>query len=431
MTGPSHTAAAAAQVVVVSGASQVATCAPDASEEVGLIVGGAVAIDGERILAVGTKAEVAAAVGDRPTLELDAAGGTVIPGYIDPHTHLIFAGDRSHEFFARAQGMDEERMRALGIAFDVPASIAANRGLSVEALVAASLPRLRRMLACGTTTIETKSGYGLDPESDRCSLLAARRLAELVPVEISTTYLGAHTVPPDSTRERFLDEVVEEVLPRVAEEGLAEFCDVYCDPNVFDLEETARVLRRADDLRLKLKMHVDAKTNIGGTRLAAEMRATSVDHVNYTTRDDFRALATAGTVAVTFPGFDHIVAHPARTDIEAVRESGVTLAIGTDLCPVCWLESMQLASSFGCRSNRMSPQEALRASTINAAKAIDRAHEIGSIEPGKQADLVILDVPSYEQAMFRFGVNSVAKVIKKGRLVVDRSGVGDETAAHP
>lgn len=407
------------QILLISGAAQVVTCACPPEEGVGAVHKGVIALAGERIIAVGTRAEVDTQIAGRPYKEIDAEGGTVIPGYVDCHTHLIFAGDRSHEYFSRAQGMDDAAMHAAGIAFDVQASVAANRGLSVEALVAASLPRLKRMLAAGTTTLETKSGYGLDPESDCRSLLAAKRLAELVPVEIAATYLGAHALPPGAAKDRFLGEVLEEGLPQVSTEGLAEFCDVYCDPNVFSLKETEMVLRRASDLGLKLKLHVDAKHNIGGTRLAAEMGAVSVDHVNYTTLDDFRALAAAGTVAVTFPGFDYIVDHPARTDIRAARETGVTVAVGTDLCPVCWLESMQLASAIGCRSNRMTPAEALRAATINAAMAIGRAEKIGSLVPGKQADIVVLDVPSYEHAMFRFGVNSVAKVIKKGRLVVN------------
>lgn len=405
-------------MTLITGAAQVATCAGDFG--VGLIEQGVVAIEGETILAIGSRAEVEPQLAGREVLEIDAAGGTVIPGYVDCHTHLIFAGDRSHEYFARARGMSEADMRAAGIPFDVQASVAMNRGLSVDELVNASLPRLRRMIESGTTTLETKSGYGLDPGTDIRSLRAARRLAELLPVEILSSYLGAHALPPGATKERFLEEVLNEGLPQVSGEGLAEFCDVYCDPNVFDLKETERVLRRATDLGLKLKLHVDAKNNIGGTRLAAEMGAVSCDHVNHTTEADFRALADAGTVAVTFPGFDFIINHSSPTNMQVVRNSGVTLALGTDLCPVCWLESMQVAVALGCRINRMTPEESLRGATIHAAAALGLADRIGSLDPGKQADIVILDVPSFEQAAFRFGTNSVAKVIKKGHVVVDR-----------
>jgi imidazolonepropionase len=407
-----------APVTLITGAAQVVTCAGD--HGVGLIENGVVAIDGETILAVGTQAVVMSALGDRRVQPLDAFGGAVIPGYVDCHTHLIFAGDRRHEYFARMRGLDDAGLRAAGIPFDVPVSIAANRGLSVDELVNASLPRLRRMLESGTTTLETKSGYGLTPDSDIRSLRAARRLAELLPVEIVSSYLGAHVLPPGATKERFLDEVLNEGLSQASSEGLAEFCDVYCDPHVFDLKETERVLRRASDLGLKLKLHVDAKNNIGGTRLAAEMGAVSCDHVNHTSAADFRALADAGTVAVTFPGFDFIVNHASPTSMQAVRDSGVTLALGTDQCPVCWLESMQVAAALGCRINRMTPEESLRGATIHAAAALGLDHRIGSLEPGKQADIVILDVPSFEQAAFRFATNSVAKVIKKGRVVVDR-----------
>ncbi|MBK8526147.1 MAG: imidazolonepropionase [Rubrivivax sp.] len=407
-----------APVTLITGAAQVVTCA--GRHGVGLIENGVIAIEDETILAVGSRDDVMSALGDRGIQPLDANGGAVIPGYVDCHTHLIFAGDRRHEYFARMRGLDDAGLRAAGIPFDVPVSIAANRELSVDELVNASLPRLRRMLESGTTTLETKSGYGLTPDSDIRSLRAARRLAELLPVEIVSSYLGAHVLPPGATKERFLDEILNEGLPQVSSQGLAEFCDVYCDPHVFDLKETERVLRRASDLGLRLKLHVDAKNNIGGTRLAAEMGAVSCDHVNHTTTADFRALADAGTVAVTFPGFDFIVNHSSPTSIQAVRDSGVTLALGTDQCPVCWLESMQLAVALGCRINRMTPEESLRGATIHAAAALGLAHRIGSLEPGKQADIVILDVPSFEQAAFRFATNSVAKVIKKGRVVVDR-----------
>ncbi|MCC7041811.1 MAG: imidazolonepropionase [Burkholderiales bacterium] len=379
-----------------------------------------VALEGETILAVGSSVDVMRGIGERSVRTIDADGGTVIPGYVDCHTHLVFGGDRSREYFARMRGLDDAGLRAEGVPFDVPASIARNRDLSVDDLVMASLPRLRRMLEAGTTTLETKSGYGLTPDSDIRSLEAARELGKLVPVEIVASYLGAHIVPPSSTKERFLSEILEEALPRVASRQLAEFCDVYCDPNVFNLKDTERVLRRASELGFKLKLHVDAKNNIGGTRLAAEMGAASCDHVNHTTVEDFRALAAAGTVAVTFPGFDFIVNHRSPTNINAVRASGVTLAVGTDQCPVCWLESMQVATALGCRINRMTPEEALRGGTIHAAMALGLHHRLGSLEPGKQADLVILDVPSFEQAAFRFATNCVAKVIKKGRVVVDR-----------
>ena len=412
---------AAPPLRLMTGASQVVTCEPSADCAVGVIDGGVIALEGERILCVGKRDEVLSRLRGRDYTEIDAAGGTIIPGYVDCHTHLIFAGDRHQEYFARNSGMDDAQMRRAGVPYDVPASIAANRGLSVDALVEVSLPRLRRMLANGTTTLETTSGYGLDPESDVRSLQAAKRLAELLPVEIATTYLGAHVVPPDTTRARYLGDVLNIGIPRMASEGLAEFCDVYCDPNVFNVDETRQVLERAADHGLKLKLHLDAKTRTGGAQLAADMGAVSVDHVNYTSLQDMRALAAAGTVAVTFPGFDFVVRHARPFDMREARKAQLTVALGTDLCPVCWMESMQTTGSFACRMNRMTAAEALLGSTLHAAAALGRADRIGSIAAGKQADLLILNVPSFEQATFRFGVNSVAKVFKKGSLAVDNS----------
>lgn len=405
---------AAADLLIV-GARQVVLCDPTRPDGIGVVEGGCVAVRGEVIAAVGSAAELAPLQGPQTRI-IDAAGGIVTPGLVDCHTHLIFEGDRAGEYFHRAEGLDDDALTRAGIVWGVPASQAVNGGLAAERLAATAIGRARKMLAAGTTTLETKSGYGLDHDSDIASLEAARLVAERTGLEIVGTYLGAHA-RPQSQVERYLDTMIAETIPAVAERGLAEFCDVYVDPDVFTLAECRRVLAAAADVGLGAKLHTDARVNIGGARLAAEMGAASVDHGNMLSDEDLRVLADAGTSVAFFPGFDWAVGHPRPVDGHRFACSGVNVAVATDLCPVCWHLSQQMSMGFACRLSGLSAREALLGATLNAAKAIRRDDRIGSITPGKQADLVIFDVPDYRQIPFRFGANSAAVVIKKGRVV--------------
>lgn len=407
---------------VILGASQLVLCDPSRPDGIGVVEEGCLAISGDTIAAVGTRAEIEALKGPG-TRVIDAKGGTVTPGLIDCHTHLIFEGDRSVEYFARARGLDDQGLTEAGMVWGVPASQQINISIPVEQLVSSALPRARRMLAAGTTTIETKSGYGLDHDSDLASLVAARLVAELTGLEIIGTYLGAHHRPRDNA-DRYLDQIIAETLPAVAEKSLADFCDVYVDPNVFTVAECARVLAKAADLGLGLKLHTDARVSIGGARLAAEMRATSVDHCNMLDDGDLRALNDAGTVVAFFPGFDWAVGHPRPVDGRKLIASGATVAIGTDLCPVCWHLSQQMSAGYACRQSGLSPEEAFLGVTHNAARALGRDAVIGTLAPGKQADIAIFDVPDFRQIMFRFGSNLASCVIKKGSILVG-DGVDD------
>ena len=405
--------------LVITGARQVVLCDPAKPDGIGVIDNGCIAVRGETILAVGTAAEIAALCGETTSI-VDAGGGVVTPGLVDCHTHLIFAGDRSHEYYKRTGGLDDRGLTAAGVAWGVPASRPLNAGLSVEDFVDASLSRAQTMLRSGTTTLETKSGYGLDHASDIDSLRAAQKIAERTGLEIVGSYLGAHARPTEHV-ERYLDTMIRDTIPAIAEQHLAEFCDVYVDPDVFALAECARVLAAAADVGLGAKLHTDARVNIGGARLAAEMRAASVDHGNMLSDDDLRVLADAGTSVAFFPGFDWAVNHPHPVNGRRLVCSGVNVAVATDLCPVCWHLSQQMSMGFACRLSGLSAEQALLGVTLNAARAIRRDHRIGSIAPGKQADLVVFDVPDFRQVAFRFGANSVRWVIKKGRILVDGS----------
>lgn len=414
--------------LVVTGARQLVICDPASKDGIGLLDKGCVAVRDGTILATGTEAEILALKGPE-TQVVDAAGGTVTPGLVDCHTHLIFDGDRAEEYFARANGLDDEKLTEAGMAWGVPASQRINVGVSVQDLVRSALPRARRMLACGTTTIETKSGYGLDHDSDIASLEAAQVVAELTGLEILGTYLGAHARPAEGV-ERYLDRMVAETIPWVASLGLAQFCDVYVDPKIYTVAECAHVLRAAADHGLGLKLHTDARVNVGGARLAAEMGAVSVDHCNMLSDADLRVLADAGTTVAFFPGFDWAVGHPKPVNGQRLIQSGVTVAVSTDLCPVCWHLSQQMSAGFATRLSGLSPEEALLGVTLNAARSLGRDQTIGSLLPGKQADIAIFDVPDFSRLLFRFGTNSATCVLKKGRVLV-KNDAGCTTDLHP
>lgn len=415
--------------LIVIGAHQLVMCDPTRPDGIGVVSQGGIAVRDGVILAVGPSADIARLAGP-DTQVIDTAGGIITPGLVDCHTHLIFAGDRSSEYFQRTRGLGDAQLTEEGIAWGVPASRSANRGLSAGVLAATAVPRARRMLEAGTTTLETKSGYGLDHDSDIASLEAARMVAAATGLEIIGTYLGAHARPREGA-ERYIDHMIRETIPAVAEASLAEFCDVYLDPDVFTLAECGRILAAAADHGLAAKLHSDARVNIGGARLAAEMRAVSIDHGNMLSDADLRILANAGTVVACFPGFDFAVAHPRPINGRRIICSGVTLAVGTDLCPVCWHLSQQMTMGFACRLSALTPEEALLGVTLNAAKAIGRADRIGSLEPGKQADIVIFDVPDHRQLAFRFGSNSARIVIKRGRVLFSRTADRGQPGSPP
>lgn len=401
---------------IITGANQVVLCDPLQSDGIGLVESGAVAILDAKILAIGPHDDIAALAGPG-TRVIDAKGGTVTPGLIDCHTHLIFEGDRSDELFARHTGLDDAGLTAAGITWGVPASQEINRGLTEAALVPSALARARKMLAAGTTTIETKSGYALDHESDLASLRAAREVERLTGLEILGTYLGAHSRPAGDAA-RYIDRMIAETIPAMVEEKLASFCDVYVDPAAFTVSECARILRAGADLGLRAKLHTDARVNIGGARLAAEMGAVSIDHANLLSDGDLKALEAAGTTVAFFPGFDWAIGHAQPVDGRRLLRAGVSVALATDLCPVCCHLSQQTSMAFGCRISGLTPPEAMQAVTSGAARAIGLGHRIGTLAPGMQADIAIFNAPDFNRVIFEFGTNSADTVIKKGQVLV-------------
>ena len=400
--------------LILHGAAEVLTCAATGANPIGRRTGASIAIAGERILAVGAPDEVARQVDATGARVIDVTGKIVAPGFIDPHTHLVFGGSRVQEYAARMTRSAAE-VRALGIPAGIQATVEMTRRTTVEDLTNQAAARLARMFRHGTTTVESKSGYALTAAGELAMLRVNRRLGQIQPVDVVSTFLGAHDFPADQPREQYLDSLIHEMIPQAAEAGLAEFCDVYCDEGYYTVAETRRILEAGLDAGLKPKIHVDAYADIGGSALAADLPVVSADHLNFTGRAEMRAYAQAGVVGVVMPGLDFAVRHPRPFDARAMLAEGMTLALATDLCPGCWLESMQWVMQLACRQYAFSPEEALLASTVNAARALGLADR-GALTPGKLADIQVWDLPSFEDVIYRLGNNAVMLVVKRGKI---------------
>jgi imidazolonepropionase len=404
----------AAQIVCVSQQKERVKRGP-AMQEPAVLAGGSIVVRDGRIAWVGPTNRLTRLPADARVI--DAAGKTVLPGLVDSHTHLIFAGSREDEFEQRLQGMTYQEITAAG--GGINATVSRVREAAAEDLKELARPRLLRLLRSGVTTVEVKSGYGLTLADEvKCLEVVAALNAE-GPLELVPTFLGAHAVPPEfrQDREGYVRLLVETMLPEVAGRRLAEFCDVFCEQGVFSLAESERILARARDLGLRLKLHADELTPLGGAELAARLHAASADHLLCITDAGIDALARSETVATLLPGtafFLGVSYAPARRLIER----GLAVALASDCNPgTCPTENFPLIGAMACTQMRMLPAEVVTAMTLNAAAALGRSDRIGSIEIGKQADLVICDVPNYRHLFYHFGVNHVWRVIKRGRVV--------------
>jgi len=374
----------------------------------------AIAVSAGRITDLGPAAEVAARA--RPAAVVDAGGALVLPGFVDPHTHLPWLGSREDEFEKRLAGVSYAEIAQAG--GGIRATTRAVRGASVEELVAAARPRLDRMLSLGTTTVEAKSGYGLELEAERRQLEAIAQLNAEHALDLIPTNLAAHEVPDEyrEDRGRWLDLLCEELLPEL--KPLAEFADVFCEDHVFSVDESRRLMTRAKELGYGVKLHADELVGTGGAELAVELGATSADHLACTGQPGIEALAASETVAVLLPGTTFYLRKEQVAPARAMLEAGVAVALATDANPgSCLTESVPMILTLACIQLGMTPAEALRAATLNAACAVGRGAEVGSLEVGKRADFVLWRAPSWRYLPTHFGVSLVEAVFKGGQEV--------------
>lgn len=389
--------------------------------DLGIIPGGALVIENGVIRRVGDTQEVTAGLDTAGFDVIDASGKAVLPGFVDSHTHFVFGGYRAEEFSWRLKGMSYMEIMAQG--GGIVSTVEATREATKEELVARGKKRLDSMMAFGVTTVEGKSGYGLDYATELKQLVVMGELDEIHPIDIVRTFLGAHAVPLNyrGNEEGFIEYLIQEVLPDVAKGKLAEFCDVFCEQGVFSVSQSRRLLESARSFGLQLKIHADEITPLGGAELAVELGTISADHLLFASDSGIQKMAEAGVVATLLP----VTAFGLKEPYARARfmiDNGCAVALATDFNPgSCFSESIPLIFSLATVYMGMSPEESVTALTINGAAAIGREKKVGSLDAGKSGDVVLLEFPSYRYIPYHMGVNCVETVIKKGRIVAGRA----------
>jgi imidazolonepropionase len=413
--------------IIIKNASELVTCKGFKSKkgkemnDLHIVYDGTVIIEEGIIKAVGKTEEVLKNVNEDGYVIIDASGKTVLPGFVDSHTHLVFGGYRAEEFSWRLRG--DSYMEIMNRGGGIINSVKGTKEASKEELIALGKKRLNSMLAFGVTTVEGKSGYGLDFDTEIKQLEVMEELDKLHPLDIVKTFLGAHAVPEEykGREDEFIDFIIEEVLPIVQERNLADFCDVFCEKNVFSIEQSRRLLLKAKEMGMKSKLHADEIVRLGGAELAAEIEAVSADHLLQASDKGIKAMAEKGVVATLLPG----TAFSLKEEFARGRfmiDNGCAVALATDFNPgSCFTESIPLIISLATLYMKMTPEETITALTINGAAAINKADEIGSIDVGKKGDIVIHEFSSYKFLPYHIGVSTVEKVIKNGIMVYDRN----------
>lgn len=419
-----------ADLIVVHADQLLTMAAPDGSQgafhghdqgRIGLVEGGAIACHEGVIVAVGPTEEILEQVREtEDAVTVDARGKVLTPGLVDAHTHLVFGGTREREFELRARGATYAEILAAG--GGIHSTVRATREATKAELLTLATRRAQTMLEHGTTTIEAKSGYGLDFETELKQLEVLMELSRVHPVDVIPTFMGAHAVPRDQDAEAYVTWLVEEAIPKISIRNLARFCDVFCEKGVFTPEQSERILRAGQANGLGAKIHADELCDTGGAALAARLGAVSADHLHHANEEGLKAMAQAGTVAVLLPGTAVFLGMTEHAPARKMVEWGVPVAVATDFNPgSCFSESLPLMLSLAVAQLRLTPQEAWVAVTRNAAHAVGRGHRVGSLEVGKQADMVLWDATDYRVVPYRMGLNLVDTVVKLGKVVHRRA----------
>jgi len=385
--------------------------------ELGIINNGAIAVKEDRIIAVGSTEELTKKYDD-PSKIIDASDKVVMPGFVDPHTHPVFKQTRENEFEMRIQGKSYVEISQSG--GGIRSSIAGVRETSEDELYKLAEKRINKMISNGTTTLEAKSGYGLSTESEIKMLKVIKKLGEDLPIDIIPTFLGAHEFPIEykNDKEKYIDILMNEMLPKVRELDLAEYCDIFTEEHVYNIEQSLRILNRAKELGFKIRMHADEIEPIGGAELAAEVGAISADHLGAASDEGINAMRDNGVIAILLPGTIFSLGMKSYARARDMIEAGLAIALATDYNPgSCNCDSMQFVITIACLQMKMTPAEAITASTINAAYSLGLGDKIGSLEIGKKADILIMDMPSYQYLPYHFGSNNVEAVIKNGKII--------------
>ena len=412
---------------LIKNAKQILTMQGRQTGDIGILDNASLYMEDGIIVCIGSNQQVQEYLGCQSPDEyitFDATGKTVLPGFVDCHTHVVFGGSRVLEYVAAITG-NRNKINQLGLKTGIYATIDMTNAMTVDELMQQSAIRVQRMIETGSTTIESKSGYTLNTEGELQMLRVNKKLERLLPVDMPSTFLGAHGWPRDKNKRDYINQLIEEMMPQVQEQGLAEFCDVWCDDGYYTAEESEEILIAGLDYGMRPRIHTDAYSYIGGSDLAAQMGMSSADHLNYTPVSTLKKLSQKNVVGVILPAIEFAVAHPVPAKVRPMLEEGMTIALATNCCPGAWVDSMQFVLILACRQYGMTPEEALYGATAAGAKAL-LMEDRGILAPGKKADLQIWDVDTYEDAFYKYTLNPVSHIFKNGELVIEHGKLLEE-----
>lgn len=402
--------------ILLKNCRELLTVEENAKDLIGLNKNISLLIEDAKIKKIGAYEELKEEILSSTFQEIDCSNKVVMPGYVDCHTHLIFGESRVDEYVASFT-MNKEEIKNKIPRTGLEASIFSTRNSTDEELINSSLVKLNRMLKHGTTTVEIKSGYGIDKDTELRLLKLINILKEKTPQTILSTYLGAHYFDTEMGKEKYIDFMIKEVMPIIKKENLAQFCDVWCDDGYYTAKDCYKILKAGLENNMLPTLHTECYSAIGGAKVAAELKAANVAHLNYLSLEDIGLLKESDVVGVLIPSTDFSVNHKKPFDPKPMLDKGMTIAIATNLNPGNWVEDMNISMILACRNHKMSENEAIRAATLGGAKALRIDKDYGSLEVGKFADIQIRNSDSYKNVVYKFGVNEVEHVIKRGKII--------------